>query len=539
MATLSLSSTAFLMPGNTAWVSLSQQANLQFCPQGQWQPIAGCDGHIVLWFWEQLLTDPRCQHWHTLAEQALTEEIDAWLESLLVPLQGIPRLYLGACALQGSGVGEDLYPWIAHFDARFTLALKHYRIRDLALGRWLTEQGRRYCVDERNRFLLSCPLSMHGLASLADWITARWLRDQTPMRKVLVLDCDNTLWGGVVGEEGLAGLHLGQDGAGKLYQAFQEAVLYWYQRGVLLALCSKNEQVDVWHVFDKHGAMRLARTQIAASSIGWGAKSQGLRDIAASLNLGLDALVFWDDAPLERAEVRSALPQVDVIEPPAEIWAWPSTLLAYGKFSRTLTAEDSLRQASYIARADAARLRATVGSEHHFLATLYLRAALHPLAADNLARAEQIAHKTNQFHLAGLRREASDIWLVAQQGWGWLVSLQDCFADHGLVGLVLIVQTGPSQAFLDTMALSCRVLSRGLEYWVLTQVAEQLRVVGIQDLVLGARLKERNGPALTWLESLPVEACENPDPARFPHEHCYRLGLDDLNLPFVEFYRHD
>ncbi|WP_232790257.1 HAD-IIIC family phosphatase [Aeromonas sobria] len=433
----------------------------------------------------------------------------------------------------------DLYPWMAQLEVRFSLALKRHRIRDLGLGRWLSESGRRNCVDERNRYLFSCPLSMQGLAELADWITARWMSDQTPVRKVLVLDCDNTLWGGVVGEDGLMGLTLGQDGSGKLYQAFQEAVLYWYRRGILLALCSKNEPDDVWRVFAQHGAMRLIPSQIAASAIGWGCKSQGLREIADSLNLGLDALVFWDDAPLERAEVRRVLPQVDVIEPPDEIWAWPNTLLAYEGFSRTLSGDDFLRQASYLAMADAEQLRSEAGSERHFLATLSLRASLHPLGVDNLTRAEQLTHKTNQFNLACQRHMANEIVRLAQDGWCWLVSLQDCFAEHGLVGLVLIVKTSPTQAFLDTLALSCRVLSRGLENWLLTQVASQLRAAGVCELILGASTKERNGLALDWIASLSVDCCENPDPARFPHENCYRLALDNLNLPFVEFYHHE
>ncbi len=196
MATLSLASTAFLMPGNVAWAPLARHAQLQFCPQGQWQPMAACDGHLVLWFWEQLLTDSECQHWYTLAEPALSETIDTWLEALLSPLRGLPHLYLGACSLQGGGVSNALHPWMMQLDVCFTRALARHHIRDLGLGRWLSEQGRAHCVDERNRYLLSCPLSMHGLTSLADWIAARWMLDQAPIRKVLVLDCDNTLWGG-------------------------------------------------------------------------------------------------------------------------------------------------------------------------------------------------------------------------------------------------------------------------------------------------------------------------------------------------------
>lgn len=539
MASLSLASTAFLLPGNAAWAPLTSQASLQFCPQGQWQPPTGSDGHVIVWFWEQLLPDTLCLHWHTLDEAALIPEIDDWLAQLLAPLSGSVPCYVGACTLLEEGAAGAVHPWLPQLEARFTQALTRYRLRNLGLGRWLAEQGRRHCSDERNRFLLSCPLSMAGLASLANWIATCRQRAEAPGRKVLVLDCDNTLWGGVIGEDGLAGLALGQDGAGKLYQAFQEAAVYWQRRGVLLALCSKNAPEDVWLVFEQHGAMRLRREQIAAAAIGWEAKSHGLRAIATTLNLGLDALVLWDDSPLERAEVRSVLPQVEVIEPPAEIWAWPGALLAYGGFPRTLTRDDTLRQASYQALADGERLRASADSEQNYLATLALRAALHPLGPDNLARAGQLTQKTNQFNLACRRHEVADIETLAAAGWGWLVSLQDRFAAHGLVGLVLIARVGPELAFLDTLVLSCRVLSRGLEYWLLSEVAEALCAAGVRQMIIGASRAERNAPALAWLESLPLTPCDNPDPTRFPHEHCYALALDALNLPFVEFYRHD
>ncbi|MGN4947859.1 hypothetical protein ACTG21_04445 [Aeromonas sp. 94A] len=119
------------------------------------------------------------------------------------------------------------------------------------------------------------------------------------------------------------------------------------------------------------------------------------------------------------------------------------------------------------------------------------------------------------------------------------MSLQDRFADHGLVGLVLIINLTPKLALLDTLALSCRVLSRGLEYWLLDRVSAALREAGIERLVIGSNRCARNEPALTWLASLSLTPCDNPDPARFSHEHYHSLALEQLNLPFLEFYHHD
>lgn len=541
MASFSLASTAFLLPGNVSWSPLTRLAELHFQQQGQWKIDASCDAHIVIWFWEQLLNKDICVRWSSLDGASLDAEIDTLLDLLFVPLKKNTnqQVYIGACFVTQPAVCGDLYPWVRSLEERFAMKLAELNFLNLDLSRWLRREGALHCFDRRNQFLLSCPLSAPGIRSLATWIAERWLNDHEPKRKVLVLDCDNTLWGGVIGEDGLSGLLLGQDGIGKLYPAFQDAVLYWYHRGVVLALCSKNRPEDVWMVFEQHGGMRLSREHIAAAAIGWGRKSDGLRQIAHSLNLGVDALVLWDDSPLERTEVRSALPQVEVIEPPVEIWDWPDTLLTYRGFAQVQTKDDSLRQASYRALAQGAQLREQAGSETEYLQHLFLQARLHPLAPDNIARAEQLVKKTNQFNLSCLRHDARTINQLTENGWGWLVSLQDCFVDHGLVGFVLVQSVNPTTAFIDTLTLSCRVLSRGLEYWLLQQVSARLQKMGIQHLIIGSTRCERNEPALAWLATLPLVPCDNPDPARFSHEHYHSLVLNALNLPFVEFYHHD
>ncbi len=195
------------------------------------------------------------------------------------------------------------------------LRLQQPGLDDLHLPLWLQQHGRQHCFDRRNLYLMSCPFSMAGLASLAQWILPLLQRLQQPAHKVLVLDCDNTLWGGVVGEDGVGGVLLGQDGMGRLYQAFQQAASHWHGQGIVLALCSKNLADDVWQLFDGHPGMVLTRQHIAAVEIGWEPKSRGLRRLATQLNVGLDSLVFWDDSELERAEVQANCPEVMVVTP--------------------------------------------------------------------------------------------------------------------------------------------------------------------------------------------------------------------------------
>ena len=152
-------------------------------------------------------------------------------------------------------------------------------------------------------------------------------RVNAPSRKVLVLDCDNTLWGGTVGEDGLEGLQLGQDGIGQAYLDFQSAARSLARKGLLLALASKNDEADVWQIFDGHAAMVLRRADIASYRIDWSEKSENIGAMAEELGLSLDSFVFWDDNPLEREKVRRELPQVLTPEVPPNVDAWPSLLV--------------------------------------------------------------------------------------------------------------------------------------------------------------------------------------------------------------------
>ena len=184
----------------------------------------------------------------------------------------------------------------------------------------------------------------HGIAEIAERLTQ-------PAKKVLVLDCDNTLWGGVVGEDGLDGIRLGEDGVGRAHQAFQESVLYWMNQGVLLTLASKNNEADVWEVFDKRPAMRLRRGDLVAWRLNWSEKSRSLEEMAEDFGLGLDSFLFWDDNPLEREKMRRSLPQVCVPEVPPDATLWPEMLLNLPELQRfRVTAEDRRKRSQYAAQ---------------------------------------------------------------------------------------------------------------------------------------------------------------------------------------------
>lgn len=555
-----LCSSSFLMPGNFAWRTLAEYGEVLVAPHGQWlQALMNQDvnsaaqTYIIIWVWEDLVPLQTLWAWGRLTQDEQQVAVATFVESLCLPLlQHLLRrpqdhLLVGACSHAPISVYGSVSAIYSSLARAFELQMIHLRQRqpgldDLHLPLWLQQHGCHHCFDRRNLYLMSCPFSMVGLVSLAQWIAPLLQRLQRPAHKVLVLDCDNTLWGGVVGEDGVGGVLLGQDGMGSLYQAFQQAACHWHEQGTLLALCSKNLADDVWRLFDEHPIMVLTRQHIAAAEIGWEPKSHGLRRLAARLNVGLDSLVFWDDSELERAEVRANCPEVMVVTPPADLWTWPDALLTLPALcSRHQSRDDGLRQHSYQAQAEAEAVRRQLGDEHAFLRQLVLGADWQPLSLGNQLRAEQLSQKTNQFNLSSRRYQAAELARLAAEGCEvWLASLRDRFADHGMTALLVARPLDEGRVLLDTLAISCRVLGRGFEYWLLAQLVDRLLVQNVTELVISVVTTERNLPARDFLANLPTRPITIPAGLiPLTDEVFLSLDLTSLSLPFLEFYTNE
>jgi FkbH-like protein len=284
-------------------------------------------------------------------------------------------------------------------------------------------------------------------------------------RKCLVLDLDNTLWGGVIGEDGLAGIKLGQGPEGEAFSAFQEYVLRLKERGVMLAVCSKNNEDDARLPFEKHPEMRLRLEDIALFVANWRSKPENLEVIARSLNIGLDSLVFADDNPAERRLVRQALPEVDVIPLPADPAAYVATLAEYPHFeTASFTPEDAQRTSMYQARARIAAAEASAASLEEFYRSLRMTAEIGPIDEFHLPRVAQLIGKTNQFNVTTRRHGLAQVQAMIADPHcvHFYLRLKDAFVDHGLVSVIIALQTEDSLS-IDTWVMSCRVIGRTVE----------------------------------------------------------------------------
>jgi FkbH-like protein len=325
--------------------------------------------------------------------------------------------------------------------------------------------GKQRWCDPRYWYLAKQAVALDALPLLARHTAAVMAADLGLTRKCLVLDLDNTLWGGIIGEDGLAGIRLGDGVEGEAFVAFQEYIRRLKNKGVILAVCSKNNEADAKEPFEKHPEMRLKLEDIAMFVANWQSKPDNLRTIATALDLGLDSLVFVDDNPVERAVVRQLLPEVDVVPLPIDPAYFTRALSDYLLFeASSFTAEDLKRTDQYRTRAQIMELKASATNLDDFYRNLFMKAFVAPFDDFHLPRIAQLVGKTNQFNLTTRRHGMSHLQAFINDAdcVHFYLRLRDRFADHGLVSLMIAQRRGETLD-IDTWLMSCRVLGRTVE----------------------------------------------------------------------------
>lgn len=296
-------------------------------------------------------------------------------------------------------------------------------------------------------------------------------------RKCVVLDLDGTLWGGIVGEVGAEGVALGPAAPGIAYVDFQRTLLGLTRRGILLAVCSKNNPEDALPVIRTHPHMVLREEQFAAMRINWKNKADNIREIAQELNIGLDSLVFVDDNPNERELITQVLPEVLTVDLPKDPSLYRRTMEDMTDFDLlALTKEDEMRVAQYQSNAKRQAAKSTAGSLDDYLQSLEIRVAINAAPHDALSRVVQLFNKTNQFNLTTKRYQADDVtrFLESEEYRVYNLHVADRFGDHGLVGAAVICKQGEEWR-IDSLLMSCRVMGLGVETAFLERIYSDAR----------------------------------------------------------------
>lgn len=376
------------------------------------------------------------------------------------------------------------------------------------------------CFDTARDNLAHVPFADQYYAAMSLTIARRIHALRAAAAKVLVLDCDNTLWRGVVGEDGVDGIEMSAP-----YRAVQEFAVAQQAKGILVCLVSKNTESDVTQAFAARSDMPLNLTHIVSHRINWSAKSANIRSLAAELNLGVDAFVFIDDNPVECARVRAEVPQVLTIQLPDSpgIESMLRNLWAFDKL--VVTAEDGQRTQMYRENAARRAFESSVSDLEQFMQGLALEIEIGPPTEDEWPRLEQLSQRTNQFNFTTRRRSAAELRALLENGALVMrVKVKDRFGDYGLVG-TMVARIDGKILRIDTLLLSCRVLGRGVEHAMLRRLGEFAADNGLEEVSLPYLPTARNEPARAFADSIASEFAEATEEGK-----AYRIPVGKASM---------
>lgn len=396
--------------------------------------------------------------------------------------------------------------------------------------------GKKKWFDFPNYYLNKCNMSYECLPAAVEEVALHILSFCGRIKKCLALDLDNTLWGGILEEAGPDQINLfPTDPLGEAFLAFQRYLKRLKERGVILAICSKNDEDYAKQAFLQNPNMVLRLSDISCFVANWENKADNIRKIAASLNIGLDSIVFIDDNPVERDLVKIALPEVEVLdlsEDPAN-YIMDLENARYFEWLQ-ITKEDKGRAESYRAREEIQENLSASLDLDAYLESLHMEGILKPLDEKNLARAVQLLNKTNQFNTIGYRSSEAEIWKMKSQDYQiFTCDLKDKFADYGLISVAILKIRG-RVCTVEAWVMSCRVFKRGLEDFMLDHFAAFALKNGADTLAIDYIATDRNGMLKEMLTGRGFQKMEQCN-ARGGKEGTIQYGL---HLDEKSFFHH-
>ncbi len=434
-----------------------------------------------------------------IAGEVPQARVDAALHRVRLIVEGLRRAVTGPILVQTMSPpieplfgnldrceAGSVFAMVGEFNARLAQWAREGGIVLVDVDRLAAGIGLERWDDPGHWHASKLSFSPHYIPAYADLVARIVGAARGRAKKALVLDLDNTLWGGIIGDDGLEAIALGPgSAAGEAFVAIQRMALALRARGVVLAVCSKNEDAAARLPFREHVEMLLRESDIVVFQANWADKASNLRAIAQALNIGVDALVFLDDNPAEREQVRRELPLVGVPELPDDPALFPRMLAAAGYFETiAFLDEDRARADLYQSNAERTALMATASDMDGYLASLAMVCTIGPVDARNRARVAQLINKSNQFNLTTRRYGETEIATREVDPARFLVQarLADRFGDHGLIAVVIADKRGAWWE-IDTWLMSCRVLGRRVQEAMLAHLVAAARADGATRLV--------------------------------------------------------
>lgn len=389
------------------------------------------------------------------------------------------------------GINEDKIEfsnqdWIGFFNDKIKSEfIKDNRVRIYDFNGFFLKFGENHIINDKLRYLGDVYISPYYFSQLAEELMSYIKPLAAKNRKCIVLDLDNVLWGGIIGEDGFDNINLDNKPPGNAYQEFQKYLLALHKRGILLAINSKNNLDETLKVIREHPQMILREKHFACIKINWQNKVYNMKEIASEINIGTDSLVFIDDDPFNRALIKNNLSEILVVDLPNDASLYVKSLKNLNDFNTwQLTEEDFNRNEIYAQQKQRIELQNKITNLEDFLKSLEMQIKIAKVTDFTISRVAQLTQKTNQFNLTTKRYTEEDIksFTKSQNYEVFSVNAKDKFGDHGLIG-VIIIQKEKNQLLIDTFLLSCRVIGRNIEKCMLKYIIDFAKKENIKKVI--------------------------------------------------------
>jgi FkbH-like protein len=436
------------------------------------------EADVVIWFYLVPVRQNREQ---------LVAEIETYFQKITLVYQQIPlkKMFLIFTLYEFFRIKYQQNDFsvefaINEFNANVVdFARQHNNVKVIDLSDFGRSYSNEQLIDWKYFFLSKIQISPRLNKSFNYWFVKKTEAINQARKKCLILDLDNTLWDGILGEDGIDGIKVGGDYPGNAFSMFQLSLLELGKSGVILTICSKNNEKDVLEVWEKNPFLILKKEHFAAYRINWNNKADNIKELAEELNIGLDSLVFIDDNPSEREIVKQLLPMVEVPDFPEQPYLLPTF---FEKIQKkyfdvyALTEEDVSKTEQYKANAKRLDIQKNFTDFSEYLASLEMVISIQKVNAFNILRIAQMTQKTNQFNLTTIRYNQEDIQrLVDDNEQIYCISVKDKFGDNGITGAMILKKVNEESLEIDSLLLSCRILGKGIEKAFIYQVLNLLK----------------------------------------------------------------
>jgi FkbH-like protein len=418
----------------------------------------------------------------------------------------------------------------------YELATVHNNIKVFDFGNFLSRYSSAELIDWKYYFISQMALNPRLSNPFQDWFKEQIDSIELKRKKCLILDLDNTLWGGILGEDGIEGIQIGGDYPGKAYLMFQQQIEELGKQGIILAVCSKNNIEDVKQAWSLNNSIVLKENHFAALKINWINKADNIKELAQELNIGLDSMVFLDDNPSERELIKTVIPEVEVPDFPTQPYMLPEFFksIAEKYFSiYNLTSEDLSKTRQYKENALRNNVKSTFTDMNDYIRSLEIELSIEEVNNITIMRAAQMTQKTNQFNLTTQRYTETDLSEMLNDGAKiYTLSVKDKFGDSGITGLSICKINGET-VYVDSFLLSCRILGKGIEDAFMNWILNKLKQLNIKIINSKYISTVKNIQVKDFYERFGFEIISESESIK-----SYSLNLGDKTINLSDNYKY-